>query len=170
MLKRDANGDLLFPIRSEPAYYFYAGHLPGGRQALIARSVYGALIVAVFDGGGNLVQVIHRELPSPPVLRDSGEIREVDERDFRKYLRREFGYAPGLIRIKEFRLPQEMLAVYHLPQHYREFLEDPNSPVFDDEQRQSFPGLIREWHEEGQFVLEWGNDYWLDSTGEVVAS
>jgi hypothetical protein len=170
MLKRDVNGDLLFPIRSAPGYGFYAGHLPEGRQALIARSAYGELIVAVFDGGGNLVQVIHRELPSPPVLLDSGEVREVDERAFRKYLRREFGHAPGLIRIKEFRLSREMLAVYHLPEHYREFLENPNSPVFDDEQRQSFPGLIRQWREEGQFVLEWGNDYWLDSRGEVDSS
>jgi hypothetical protein len=27
-----------------------------------------------------------------------------------------------------------------------------------------------QWNEWGQFVLEWGNDYWLDSTGEIVAS
>ena len=78
MLERDPNGDLLFPIRSAPDRYFYAGHLPNGRQTLIARSVYGQLIVAVFDGGGNLIEVIRQELPSPPVLPNSGEIREVD--------------------------------------------------------------------------------------------
>ena len=33
-----------------------------------------------------------------------------------------------------------------------------------------FRALIRQWLEEGLFVLEWGNDYWLDSTGKVVAS
>ena len=63
-----------------------------------------------------------------------------------------------------------MFAVYHLPQYYRELLENPNSPTFDDEERQALPGWIQQWHESGQFVLEWGNDYWLDSTGEVVAS
>jgi hypothetical protein len=170
VLERDAKGDLLFPIRSAPERYFYAGYLPEGRQALIARSVSGQLIAAICDGGGNLMQVIHRELPSPPVLPDSGEIREVDEDDFQEYLHCEFGFSPGLIRVKEFRIPHEMFAVYHLPEHYREFLENPNSPVFGEEERQAFPGLIRQWNGWGQFVLEWGNDFWLDSTGEVVAS
>jgi hypothetical protein len=162
MLERDAKGDLLFPIRSAPERYFYAGHLPEDRQALIARSVYGQMIAAIFDDGGNLVQVIHQEL----II----EIREVDKGDFQEYLWRESGLSPGLIRIKEFRIAQEMFAVYHLPQHYRDFLEDPTSPAFDDEEREAFPGLIRQWNEWGQFVLEWGNDFWLDSTGEVVAS
>jgi hypothetical protein len=170
MLERATNGDLLFPIRSAPERYFYAGHLPNDRQALVACDDWGRMIVAIFDGGGNLTQVIHQELPSPPVLPDSGELCEVDEDDFQKYLHSEFGFSPGLIRIKEFRIPEEMFAVYHLPQHYREFLENPNSPAFDDEERQAFPGLIQQWNEGGQFVLEWGNDYWLDSTGEVVAS
>jgi hypothetical protein len=170
MLEHDADGDLLFPIRSAPERYFYAGHLPEGRQALIGRSVYGQLIAAICDSGGNLRQVIHRELPSPPVLAGSGEIREVDEDDFEEYLSREFGFSPGLIRIKEFRIPHELFAVYHLPEQYRKFLENPDSPAFGEEERQAFPGLIRQWNERGQFVLEWGNDFWLDSTGEVVAS
>jgi hypothetical protein len=170
MLNRNANGDLLFPIRSAPERYFYAGHLPEQRQALIARSVYGQLIAAIFDAAGNLGQIVHQELPSPPVLPNSGEIREVDEDGFQEYLRREFGFSPGLIRIKEFRLPAELFAVYHLPEHYRMFLECPNSPAFDEEDRRALPGLIRQWNEWGQFVLEWGNDFWLDSTGEVVAS
>lgn len=170
MLERDAKGNLLFPIRGAPYQYFYAGHLPDGRQALIARSVYGQLIAAICDSGGDLIQVIRQELPSPPVLPDSGEIREVDEGDFEAYLHREFGFSPGLIRIKEFRIPEERFAVYHLPQHYREFLENPNSPSFDEEERQAFPGQIRQWDEWGQFVLEWGNDFRLDSTGNVVAS
>jgi hypothetical protein len=163
VLERDANGDLLFPIRSATERYFYAGHLPHGRQALVARSGYGQLVVAMFDGGGNLTQVIHRELPSPPVLHDSNEFREVDNDDFQEYLRCEFGFAPGLIRIKAFRIPQEMFAVYHLPEHYQAFLQDPNGSAFGEEERQAFPGWIQQWHEQGQFVLEWGNDYWLNN-------
>jgi hypothetical protein len=26
------------------------------------------------------------------------------------------------------------------------------------------------WDEDGQFVLLWGNDYWLDGSGRVVSS
>src|SRR5262249_43523987 len=142
MLERDANGDLLCPIRSAPERYFYAGQLPAGRQALIARSIYGQMIAAIFDGGGNLMQVVHQELPSPPVLPDSGELREVDEDEFQEYLQREFGFCPGLIRVKEFRIPQEIFAVYHLPECYREFLENPNGAAFDAEEREAFPRLI----------------------------
>ena len=29
---------------------------------------------------------------------------------------------------------------------------------------------MRLWDADGQFVLNWGNDYWLDATGEVVSS
>jgi hypothetical protein len=170
MLDRDAEGNLLFPIRSAPGRYFYAGSLPDGRQALVGRSVYGQLIVAIFDRDGDLMQLIHRDLPSPPVFPDSDEIREVDEDNFQEYLHQEFGFSPGLIRVKEFRVSEDMFAVYHLPNHYREFLENPNGPAFGDEEREAFPGLIQEWNEAGHFVLGWGNDYWLDSTGEVVAS
>jgi hypothetical protein len=169
MLERSAHGDLLFPIRSAPERYFYAGRLPNDRQALIARSVSGHLIAAIFDGDGNLHEVIHQELPCPPVLSDSGG-RELDEADFSDYLHREFGFSSSLISIKEFRVPEEVFAVYHLPELYREFLDNPDSSTFGDEERVALRSLIREWNESGQFVLEWGNDYWLDSRGEVVAS
>jgi hypothetical protein len=43
-----------------------AGILRDGRQALIARSVYGQLIAAICDGGGNLIQVVDQQLPNPP--------------------------------------------------------------------------------------------------------
>src|SRR5262249_15548384 len=79
-------------------------------------------------------------------------------------------FVPGLIRVKEFRIPGEQFAVYHLPRHYQDFLRNPGGPEFGDEERQEFPGLIEQWQERGNFVLEWGNDFWLDSTGEVGAS
>lgn len=170
MLERNATGDLLFPIRSDPDRYFYAGHLSHLRQALLARSVYGQLIAAIFGPGGNLVEVVRRDLPSPPVFPDSGSFQEVDEDDFADYLQHQFGFSPGLIRIQEFCIRPEMFTVYHLPDMYREFLQNPNSPAIDEDQRAAFPRLIQEWLEQGQFVLEWGNDYWLDSTGRVVAS
>jgi hypothetical protein len=163
-------GKLLFPIRTAPERYFYAGHLPHGRQALVARSVYGEMVAAIFDSGGDLLEVIRRELPSPPVVVEADTIREVDEDDFRRYLHQELGFSPGLIHIKEFCVQPEGLAVYHLPQSYQEFLRDPTASIFDDNDREAYPSLIERWLDQGQFVLEWGNDFWLDSTGKVVAS
>jgi hypothetical protein len=159
MLERDADGDLLFPILSAPSRGFYAGHLPEGQQALIALSRYGQIIAAICDQGGNLIRVLHQEVSSPP-----------NKYSFEDCLIRELGFSPSLIRIKEFRMPAELFAVYHLPSHFSSFLIDPNDRIFDEEDRGAYPEMIRQWHESGQFVLEWGNDYWLDRNGDVVSS
>jgi hypothetical protein len=163
-------GDRLFPVRSAPDRYFYAGLLPSGRQALVGRSVHGYILVALFGPDGELIEVVRRDLPSPPAEPGPGRIREVDEDRFEEYLGREFGFTPGLIRVKEFRLPAEMFGVYPLPDYFREFLTDPSSPAYDEEDRQALPEVIERWVKDGQFVLEWGNDFWLNSQGEVVAS
>jgi hypothetical protein len=163
--------DGLFPIQSCPAHSFYAGHLSAGRQALIAKCVYGYIILAVFDAGGTLLRSMRKDLPS--TLLFPGHMRgyyEVEESEFHEYLRREFGYTPGLIRVREFHLPEEMLAVYRLPEFYQDFLKDPNGRDFDDELRQYLPDQIKRWREEGRFVLQWGNDFWLDVNGEVTDS
>lgn len=162
---------MLFPINGEPARYFYAGSLPEGRQALIARFLDGEIVVAVFDSEGSLQQAIHQELPSPPVIPDCAYGREVDEAQFEKYLQQQFGFVPGPIRVREFRLPEGELAVYRFPERYQKFLEDPDDPDLDVEERITFPTIIKEWEQAGLFVMEVEPcDYWLDQTGEVIAS
>jgi hypothetical protein len=170
MLERDSNGELLFPVRSAPERSFYAGYLTDRRQALVACSKSGQMIIAVFDGGGNLTEVFHQDLPSPRELLESGDLRAVYEDDYQEYLQRALGLSPGLIRIKTFRLHLERFGVYELPQRQRDFLENCSDSKFSDEDRQWFPEMIQQWKERGQFVLEWGNDFWLDSTGEVDTS
>ena len=72
--------------------------------------------------------------------------------------------------MREFHLPDDSLAVYRLPGHYQDFLDNPSAPYFDQEMRQAYPESIARWRKEGRFVLEWGNDYWLDNSGEVTDS
>jgi len=163
------DADRVFPIVSDPNYFFYAGVLPEGRQALVGRSVYGEIAVAVFDSAGNFLELQEQTLPAD-LARDLPTGDEADERKFRSYLKGQFGFTPALIRIKEFHAPRELLAVYHLPKHLQEFLTDPNAPLFSDEDRKDLPASIEGWLAADQFVLEWGNDYWLDRNGEVVAS
>jgi hypothetical protein len=160
-----------FPVRSCPGHSFYAGHLLGSRQALVVRCVLGYIVVGVFDQGGKLLKTFRKELPSSLLF--PGHMPgyfDVDEGEFLEYLRKEFGFTPGLIRVREFRLPEEKLAVYRLPDFYQEFLKDPQALAFDDELRQYLPGQIQRWRDEGRFVLQWGNDFWLDSNGEVTDS
>jgi hypothetical protein len=94
----------------------------------------------------------------------------VEEDEFHEYLRQEFGFTPDVIHIREFRLPQDELAVYRLPEFYQEFLNDPNGPDFDEDLRQYLPGQIDRWRTEGRFVLQWGNDFWLNKHGDVTDS
>ncbi|MCI0407034.1 MAG: hypothetical protein L0191_00500 [Acidobacteria bacterium] len=155
--------EMLFPINGEPPRNFYAGSLPQGRQALITLSEAGEIVVAVFGPQGELLHVIHEALASPPII--------PDDEQFEEYLKQQFGFAPGPIRVRAFRLSRGELAVYRLPERYQKFLREPNDPGFDMEERMTFPSLIEDWERAGLFVLEVGPcDFWLDQTGEVIAS
>jgi len=65
------SGDKLFSVRTDHERCFYAGHLPESRQALIARNIDGKIIMAVFDAGGHLLDVVRRDLPSPQSCRST---------------------------------------------------------------------------------------------------
>jgi len=94
--------------------------------------------------------------------------------EFPKYIQQEFGIQPGLIHVREFSVPEEGIAVYQLPRHFREFMDNPHAPGFDDEDRRRLPESINQWNQLGQFVLEYGDklcdDFWLNAEGEVVSS
>jgi hypothetical protein len=151
----------LFPVRGDPERGFYAGSLPGNRQGLITTGASGDLLVAAFNAAGSLLDVTRRDDPSLDFCDDA----------FRAYLAREFGFEPGLIRVKAFRLPEDGLAVYPIDPLWQEFLENPHGLAFDDDDRDSLPEVIEQWNASGQFVLECcGCDFWLDGTGKVVAT
>lgn len=170
MSAQDVNTDLLFPIRSAPVRNLYAGFLRDGRQVLISCTPSGDMLMIVFDSEGNFLQASHQTLPSPPQLLHQGFRRAVYEDDYEEYVDGALGLSPGVIRVKAFSVPHEMLAVYRMPKHYEEFLTNPNSPSFSDEDRKDYPELIEHWNESGCFVLELGNDYWVDGNGDIVAS
>ena len=161
-----ARPDRLYPIRSEKYYGFYAGHVPGKRQALVAGDL--DLLIAFFEHQGNLLEVQRRTLP-PSVKVPEMNCGTLDDRDFQEYLKKEFHFRPGLIRVKAFQIQPEGLAVHPFPSHYQLFLDNPHDG-FNAEDRDYYPELIRTWIADKQFVLDWGNDYWLDNNGEVTSS
>ncbi len=118
-----------------------------------------------------IAEVIRKDLPSSLLLPGyMAGCYEVDEVEFHEYLLKEFGFTPGLIRVREFHLPEEMLAVYRFPELFQDFLKNPIDPTIDEELRQSLPGRIDLWQKEERFVLQWGNVFWLNSKGEVTDS
>ena len=96
----------------------------------------------------------------------------MNEEEFHEFLHREFGFRPALVRVKEFST-DEGLAVHLLPSHYQDYVDNPDSM---DEERwgredlDHYPLLIQSWIDRGDFVLDWGNDYFMDATGEVNSS
>ncbi len=80
--------DQLFPMRGDMHYGMIAGHLPGGQPAL-ALPGDRHLVLLRFDPAGSLVEVTCKR----PCC-------DADELPGR--LRKEFGFKPGLIRVREF--------------------------------------------------------------------
>lgn len=158
----------LFPVLPEPYYDFYAGHTGDGRQ-ILAGEWCPDVVVGVFDILGNLQQTEYRTINSEA---------EVPER-----LREWYGYVPGLVRVKSFcispgpmqsRFPAEWakygqpeFSIAPFPKDWTECYDD--SPDFSGEDS-DYVEMIRGWIERGNFVLYWGNEIHLDSSGKVVGT
>jgi hypothetical protein len=160
--------DRLYPIRTHEGFGFYAGRARGGRQ-LLAAVDGGDVVAALFTCPGDLLETQSRHL-SP-----SGEV----ESELREW----FGWEPTLVRVKRFRIPsgggrprdllqaalvgEEGFAVAPFPLDWQESLDDPNSL---GSEREAFAEMVRGWIERENFALYWGNEYHMDSNGQVVGS
>jgi hypothetical protein len=160
--------DRLYPILTDRHRDFYAGCTADGRQ-LLAGEWCPDLLVGLFDNAGNLQEVRYR------TVRSKGE---VDER-----LREWYGYFPGLIRVKRFRIApgpnqpvnplqralvgESGFAIAPFPLSWEEcYAELPRYPDDDPD----FVEMVRGWIERGNFALYWGNEIFLDGTGQVVGT
>ena len=79
----------------------------------------------------------------------------------------EHGFRPSTIRVKQFFSVKHGAGIEEYPTHFTEILEDPAS---DDVEKADIRASMESWDEDGNFVLYWGNDYWLNESGEVVSS
>jgi uncharacterized protein (TIGR02996 family) len=157
----------LFPIR-ECSGGLHAGHLPGQRQGLFAFQYHGRYVIAAqFDSEGNLIEAERRNLVGTLVPEGfRGHWAHEHQPELRDYLRREFGFRPGLIHVKEF-MTEWGLAVYLW--HDTEVLENPDAWAEDpepDEVGAEPPDLI-DWMEGGNFVILFGNDNWAGPDGQI---
>lgn len=158
--------------------YFDAGKTIDGRQVLMG--LYCPEIVAIFfDASGNVIGHEARRLEflrKSSVIVDGEPIEGMvgvydiyDERIPARIVawQEELGYRPDTIRVKRFFLEELGIGIEDYPAHFDEVLADPAESGAEKEQvRES----MRLWDADGQFVLYWGNDYWLNEFGEVVSS
>jgi hypothetical protein len=184
-----------YPFLDAGGGYFYAGTAAGGRHVLLfTRGVAlffdgdGNLIGSErrepprprpyrrrtgkgpdLDSKGNVLAQLIDHWSTPEGRRelehDMREYEGIGDTFFRPWLA-ELGFRPGQIWVKKFDDPVSGLSVADLPEHYAEFLADPDAPYFDDEDRSEFPGMIEEWQQNGMFVVRVGDYEWLWMTGE----
>jgi|SRR5215471_19734456 len=165
LLEHATRPDRLYPIQSNKYYGFHAGRLPDGRQALFAIDETRTAVFAMFDRDGDFLQAQYPTLPA--VHPDPACYFRQHEGDFIAYLRNAFGFAPALIRIKQFVERQKGLSVHPIPFCYSHLHEHAHSA---DHQDENLMDSFRRWLAEDSFVPEWYNDYWLDREGEVTSS
>jgi hypothetical protein len=154
-----------YAIRPDQGY-FSAGVTSAGEQVLMGLSCPN-LLALYFDPDGALMRTEHRPVPffrgvTPPYDIYDDRIRPMIEG-----WQAEMGFRPATIRVRKFYSDEYSKGIEDYPDHFADILADPEA---DEEEKADVRESMEIWDSEGQFVLLWGNDYWLDGSGRVVSS
>lgn len=167
----------LYPIQSGQGY-FDAGMTGDGRQALMGLHCPD-LVAIFFDASGDLISHEARHLEflqcsgvivdGEPIDGAVGYYDIYDERIPPRIVawQEELEFRPATIRVRRFFLGELGIGIEDHPGHFGEILDDPGA---SDEEKDDVRDSMRLWDADGQFVLHWGSDYWLDDSGEVTSS
>ena len=146
-----------FPLLPDQGQNLHPGRFADGRQVLFAHGRdREPVLFAFFDDDGNLVESRQADHPGCCTFYE----------DYPAWLEREFGYRPGLVRLREFRTPQR-LGIQWLPNSLVETL------LFQPVQRAAAgsTGELWSWIYDGHYVLNWCNVPWASRrSGEIVAT
>jgi uncharacterized protein (TIGR02996 family) len=158
----------LFLVAAYPGYGLRAGRLPGNRQALVAVQYHGDYLILVsFDAEGNLLEEHRRELQGILVSEPTPSWAYSHDAELMDYLKREFGFEPASIRVKEFAASNHP-AVFALSNYCLGVLEDSTEEgegLYAEE-----AASLRYWIEAGNCEINWGNDYWAGPDGIIYSS
>jgi hypothetical protein len=146
--------------------YFTTGIDGQGRQVLMGL-LFGAaspeVVGVFFDKSGDFLGSVAEPVgPRPNEDDEAAAYRTLAG------LQRTIGLTPASISIKKFWLADRQVGISDLPEHYQDFLNNPGE--FDERRRAELSGDVQRWFLEGDFVLWWGEDYYLDKDGDVSSS
>jgi hypothetical protein len=79
----------------------------------------------------------------------------------------ELGFTPGTVTVTQFDMPHLGLGIHRLPRYLQEAL-DGLPPEPDEQYRHECLSDIEEWRRLDKFVVQWGNEYWMNRSGEVT--
>jgi hypothetical protein len=155
-----------YAIQSHDGYFFYAGVTPNHEQVLMGLFCPN-LVAFHFDLDGNLLRMNQRPVfffqdETPPYHIYDERIPPLIEA-----WKTEIGLRFTTIRVKKFFSQEPYIGIEDYPDHFDEILSDADA---DDAEKADVRESMELWDKDGQFVLQWGNDYWLNASGRVVSS
>jgi hypothetical protein len=146
--------------------YFSAGVTPGGEQVLMGLSCPN-LLAFHFDREGNLLRTEQRPIPFFRDVTPPYDIYDARIQPMIEAWQAAMGFRPATISVREFFSDEHSIGIEDYPSHFHEILSD---PAADEEEKADVRESMELWNKDGQFVLLWGNDYWLDGSGRVISS
>jgi hypothetical protein len=150
-----------YPIKSHADYCFFAGTTTDNKQVLMGL-FFPNLIAIFFDSDGKLMNIDKRSVEFSPL----GIYDDRIEAHIESW-QEEMCFQPTTVRVQRFFAQEPYIGIEDYPSHFAEILADPEKC---NEEKNDIRESMRLWDEDGQFVLQWGNDYWLNDSGEIVAS
>lgn len=149
----------------DDVYHYRAGRLSNGNQVLMDE-----FSRVEFDTEGNLLNAFGRETSQATLkaIDVDGNVLAVFPQEASPSPSMMLPFTPGTISVKPFFLTELWLGIQNLPDHYQEFLDDPDNA--NEDERHYYPKEITGWLECGNFVLWWNEDYYLNEDGELESS
>jgi hypothetical protein len=160
----------VFRLQTNEDYHIFSGSA-GERQVLIGL-LYPKLVAAFFDDRGDFLGIQEQSLTVEVERAGSGGIFD---RAFAAQLapelyawEKQLEYLPMVIHLREFFLENLRIGVVSPRSYWNPALQNPEKyPQLD---REYVEEVIERWERTGQFVLWWGNDYYVDGDGRIIAS
>jgi hypothetical protein len=150
-------------------FTFVPGHTAAGEQVLVGTLSKELLVALYFDADGRYLRLDFRPVvfnPDPSLLpgQQMGRHAYVVQAAKRDWVR-ELGVRGGTIRVRHFAFPEWGIGTAAWPHAW--FPEVQRALAagepFEDE-------FLREWQQDGRWVLHWRNDFWMTADGDVGAS
>lgn len=153
-------------------YDYVAGKNDSGQPTMIGLR-YPYVCCLLFDVSGTFVEArLRRVLWPARAVREGGPF-VIEDPDFQDRLGSqitawsdELAFREQPISIDRFSLPELSLGIEHMPRHFEHFRRNPDD--YTEEDQREYPAMIDEWLAEGNAVLWWGTDYYLDKHGEII--
>lgn len=148
---------------------FVTGQKDNGNQVLMGVQLP-ELVLVEFDAEGNYLSTSVREMAQEPKRTLHGPY-ELDKDSLASALAEwqdELGILPVPISVRQFFLSARWIGIKDIPDSLQESLDRPDD--YTEEERHELQEELRQWHESGDFVLYWDEEYYLDREGEIVGS